>query len=55
MLIAGEPVPGLKPLAPPNVADVPNNHLAYAVQWFFFAGIAAIIYVLALRKRKPRP
>lgn len=55
MLIAGEAVPGLKPLAPPSVADVPNNHLAYAVQWFFFAAIAVIIYLLALRRRTARP
>jgi surfeit locus 1 family protein len=55
MLIAGEAVPGLKPLAPPTAADVPNNHLAYAVQWFFFAAIAAIIYLLALRRGTPRP
>jgi cytochrome oxidase assembly protein ShyY1 len=51
MLIAGEEVPGLKPVAPPDVADVPNNHLAYAVQWFFFAAIAVVIYLLALRRR----
>ncbi|WP_313809265.1 SURF1 family protein [Sphingobium sp.] len=55
MLIAGEAVPGLKPLAPPTAADVPNNHLAYAGQWFFFAAIAVIIYLLALRKRAPLP
>lgn len=55
MLIAGEPVPGLKPQAPPNVEDVPNNHLAYAVQWFFFAAIAVIIYLLAVRKRLSAP
>jgi surfeit locus 1 family protein len=30
---------------------VPNNHLAYAVQWFLFAGVAAVIYALALRRR----
>lgn len=55
MLIAGEPVPGLKPLAPPTAADVPNNHLAYAGQWFFFAAVAVVIYLLALRRRTPRP
>ena len=31
--------------------SIPNNHLSYAVQWFLFAGIAALIYALALRKR----
>jgi len=51
MLIARAAPDGLKPSAPPSAADVPNNHLAYAVQWFFFAGIATIIYILALRRR----
>lgn len=55
MLIAAEAVPGFKPLAPPSAADVPNNHLAYAVQWFFFAAIAIIIYLLAAAKRTPSP
>ena len=43
--------PGLVPSAPPNIEDVPNDHLAYAIQWFLFAGFALIIYVAALRKR----
>lgn len=51
MLVARAPAPGLKPSAPPTTRDVPNNHLAYAVQWFLFAGVAAIIYALALRRR----
>ncbi|RJG54800.1 SURF1 family protein [Sphingobium terrigena] len=51
MLIARTAPAGLKPSAPPSAADVPNNHLAYAVQWFFFAIVAAIIYILALRRR----
>ncbi len=42
---------GLPPLAPSDPGDVPNNHLAYAVQWFFFALTALVIYGLALRKR----
>jgi surfeit locus 1 family protein len=40
------------PPSNPDIAAVPNNHLAYAGQWFFFAAIAAIIYVLALRRRR---
>lgn len=52
MLIAAQPPQGMKRLAPPSITDVPNNHLAYAVQWFFFAGVAAIIYILALRGRQ---
>jgi surfeit locus 1 family protein len=43
--------PGLEASAAPDIEDVPNNHLSYAVQWFLFAGIAAIIYSLALRRR----
>ena len=50
-LIAAPPLAGLEPLARPDPRDIPNNHLAYAVQWFFFAAAAAVIYVLALRKR----
>jgi surfeit locus 1 family protein len=42
---------GLVPSAYPNVEDVPNDHLAYAIQWFLFAGFALLIYGLALRKR----
>jgi surfeit locus 1 family protein len=51
MLHASPPAPGLEPLAPPDPGDLPNNHLAYAGQWFFFALTALVIYVLALRKR----
>jgi cytochrome oxidase assembly protein ShyY1 len=56
MLIARTAPAGLKPVAPPVADDLPNNHLAYAVQWFLFAGIAIIIYILALRWRNaPKP
>lgn len=51
MLLADPPVAGWAPSARPTPDDAPNNHLAYAVQWFLFAGAAAVIYVLALRKR----
>jgi surfeit locus 1 family protein len=50
-LVAGPPLAGLEPLASPNPRDIPNNHFAYAVQWFLFAAVAAAIYALALRKR----
>lgn len=55
MLIAAQPPQGLKAVAPPSAADVPNNHLAYAVQWFFFAAVALVIYLLAVRRRTPPP
>lgn len=51
MLVASEPAPGLSASAPPDPSSVPNSHLAYAGQWFLFALAAAVIYVLALRKR----
>lgn len=50
-LVAGSAPPGLEPVAPPSLSSVPNNHRSYAVQWFLFAGIAALIYGLALRSR----
>ena len=52
MLIARTAPPGLKRVAPPRAADLPNNHLAYAMQWFFFAAVAVIIYIVALRRRR---
>jgi surfeit locus 1 family protein len=52
VLQAAQTAPGLEPLAPPDPNDLPNNHLAYAGQWFFFALTALVIYVLALRRRQ---
>lgn len=51
MIVAETPAPGLTATAPPDPSSVPNNHRSYMVQWFIFAAVAAIIYVLALRKR----
>ena len=50
-LVADPPLAGLEASAAPDPADMPNNHLAYAVQWFFFALTALVIYALAVRKR----
>ena len=50
MIVADEAAPGLSASAPPDPESVPNNHRSYMVQWFLFAGLAAIIYALALRK-----
>ncbi|WP_338112866.1 SURF1 family cytochrome oxidase biogenesis protein [Sphingomonas gei] len=57
LLVADTPAPGLAPNAAPDLSSVPNNHLAYGVQWFLFALVASVIYVLALRwrGRKPSP
>jgi surfeit locus 1 family protein len=55
-LVAATAPAGLEPSAPPSTDQIPNNHRSYAVQWFLFALIAAVIYVLALRKRmRPEP
>jgi cytochrome oxidase assembly protein ShyY1 len=35
----------------PSAAATPNNHLAYAGQWFLFALAASVIYILAVRRR----
>ena len=50
-LVAASPGPGLAASAPPSPDTIPNNHFSYAIQWFLFAGIAALIYALALRQR----
>ena len=50
-LVATDPAPGLQRARSPSLEDVPNNHLFYAIQWFFFAGAATVIYLLALHKR----
>ena len=50
-VLASEPRADLQPLAKPDPGDLPNNHLAYAGQWFFFALTALVIYFLALRRR----
>ena len=54
MLVADTPLPGLRASGVPSGADTPNNHLAYAGQWFLFAIAALIIYALAVRRRLQR-
>lgn len=43
--------PGLQASIPPSIETIPNNHRSYAVQWFLFAGVALVIYAIALSKR----
>jgi surfeit locus 1 family protein len=52
MLVADRPAPNLAASAPPSTDEISNNHMAYAIQWFLFAAVAAVIYVIALRKRQ---
>ena len=51
VIVADPPLAGLAANARPDPRALPNNHLAYAVQWFAFAAVALVIYALALRKR----
>jgi len=51
-LVAAPAQAGLTQLAAPNPRDLPNNHLSYAVQWFFFAATAVVVYILALRRKQ---
>ena len=55
-VIADPPLAGLAANARPDPANIANNHLSYAVQWFLFALTALVIYALALRNRlNPKP
>lgn len=55
LIVMDAPVRGFQPSIAPSIADIPNNHRGYAAQWFLFAATAAIIYVLALRRRNRVP
>jgi cytochrome oxidase assembly protein ShyY1 len=50
-LVSGDGLGGLAASAPPSPASIPDNHLFYAAQWFFFAVAALVIYAIAVRKR----
>jgi surfeit locus 1 family protein len=50
-LIADTAPIGLEKLALPSTDNIPNNHMLYAIQWFFFAFVASLMFALALRKR----
>ena len=50
-IVGSEALPPLQPVAPPTADNLPNNHFSYAMQWFSFAAILAVIYALWLRRR----
>jgi surfeit locus 1 family protein len=50
-LVAASAPAGLETAAPPSLDQIPNNHRSYAVQWFAFAGLALLIFGLALRRK----
>ena len=54
-LVADPPLAGLAANAAPDPRELPDNHLAYAFQWFFFAMTALVIYFLALRRKQAKP
>lgn len=55
MLVAyASPDARFKAPSAPRIEHIPNNHLAYAVQWFAFALIALIIYIVALGRRQAK-
>jgi cytochrome oxidase assembly protein ShyY1 len=51
MIVSAQAAPGLEPSAPPQ-PPAENSSRWYAGQWFFFAFTAALIYILALRRRR---
>lgn len=51
LIVMDSPVAGFRPSIAPSIADIPNNHRAYAAQWFLFAATATIIFLLALLRR----
>lgn len=50
MVIPHTAVPPLAPSLTPAPADLPDNHLSYAIQWFSFATILMVIYGIWLRR-----
>jgi surfeit locus 1 family protein len=55
MLIPDAAIPPLARPQQPSAADLPDNHLAYAGQWFGLAAALAAIYGLWLRRRMVAP
>ncbi len=54
MLVSGEGLGGLRAAEPPSLNKIRSkiaNNGSYAVQWFLFAAAAAVIYILAMRKK----
>jgi surfeit locus 1 family protein len=47
------PGPQCQPIRNPIPADLPNNHLQYAITWFGLAAALAGVYVATLFRRRP--
>jgi len=50
ILVDADPDPPLEPSAPPGIGTISDNHLSYAMQWFGFAVILAVIYAIHVRR-----
>lgn len=59
ILYSERPLTGLIPVAQPTPEmtgmTTPEGHRGYAIQWFLFAGVAVVIYILALVKKWKQP
>jgi len=53
LLDAGDPDGYVRDWRPPGLE--PARHYAYAVQWWAFAALAVILFVVLNRRRKPKP
>ena len=51
LLVSDAPVGALAAEAPPDPDTISNNHRGYAVQWFLFALVLAVIYGVYLRRQ----
>lgn len=54
MLVSKQGLGGLRTAQPPSLSKIRSkiaNNGSYALQWFLFAAAAAVIYVLAVRKK----
>jgi surfeit locus 1 family protein len=56
LLIIAQPQGGeLQQSKVPGPKDIPNNHFAYAMQWFIFAGVLAVIFTIWQRQQRLAP
>lgn len=53
-MLSGEPRPLLSPDPNEWRADLPNNHLTYAITWFSLAGALVVIYIVYHTRRRDR-
>ncbi len=52
LVVTRVPTPGLQPSATPKLADIPNNHFMYALQWFAFATVLVVVYGVFVMRHK---